>query len=96
MCMAEQNLHALQPADTQFHQQQLKTQIGSQPERVAYKSLGQQSKKYKLLQPIEQVGAMHNKGRENAELVYTRTEFSTQIIDLRETRGGLESIRTSL
>ena len=45
MCMAEENLHALLPADTQFPQQQLETQIGSQPERIAYKSLGQQSKK---------------------------------------------------
>lgn len=45
MCMAEENLHALLPADTQFPQQQLETQVGSQSERIAYKSPGQQSKK---------------------------------------------------
>lgn len=55
MCMAGENLHALLPADTQFPQQQLKTQIAIQPERFAYKSLGQQSKKSKSLQPIKQV-----------------------------------------
>lgn len=55
MCMAEENQHALLPADTQFPQQQLETRIGSQPERIAYKSPGQQSKKSKTLQPIEQV-----------------------------------------
>ena len=29
MCMAEENLHALLPADTQFPQQQLETQVAT-------------------------------------------------------------------
>jgi hypothetical protein len=36
MCMAGEGLYALLPTDTQFPQQQLKTQTGSQPERIAY------------------------------------------------------------
>ena len=35
---------------------------------------------------------MYYKGRENAELVYTRTEFSTQIIDLCKTHEVLKAI----
>lgn len=89
MCMAEEYLHAPLPADTQFPQQQLETQIGSQPERIAYKSLGQQSKNSTKLQPIKK--DVYYKGRENAELVYTRTEFSTQIIDLCKTHGVLKA-----
>lgn len=57
MCMAGEILHALLPADTQLPQQQLETQFAIEPERIAYKSLGQQSKKSKLLQPIKQVDA---------------------------------------
>ena len=55
MRMAEENLHAPLPADTRFPQQQLETQVEPQPERVAYKSPGQQSKKSKLLQPINRL-----------------------------------------
>lgn len=40
MCMAGEGLHALLPTDTQFPQQQLKTQTESQPERIAYITTG--------------------------------------------------------
>ena len=77
MCMAGEDLHALLPADTQFPQQQLKTQNEISLSASPTNHQGSKAKYVRYFN--HQTGSDHTK---KAALVYTKTEFSAQCKDL--------------